>query len=191
METEQIQAELIRAADLSLSGKLEEAIIVYEELVRHGSAYAEVQLGYIFLVGRGVQRDVKRAEELFRSSAGRGDLLGKYYLGLCYQETNREQLAFSIMSELSKLEYLPALNRLGWMYENGIGCRRDLKAAVRYRKDAASSGHLYAKRWLGYRMAIGKEGVLRIPFGIVSLASSMVQIFWFALKAPSDARVQG
>jgi TPR repeat protein len=190
MDTDKIQAELVRASDFSLQGNEAAARAIYEDLAAKGSWYAEIQLGYIYLVGKGISKDITKAEKLFRSSSQKGSQLAKYYLGLCYQETDRLQLAFVVMQELAQEGYLPAINRLGWLYENGEGCDLNLSAAVHYRKYAAQHGHLYASRWVGIWLMRGKEGISNIPRGLYLFTLTTFKIFWVTLRTPTDVRVQ-
>lgn len=190
METDAHQSMLEKAADLSLEGKDEAARAIYKELSDKGSWYADVQLGYLNLVGKGGAKDVDRAEELFLKASNSGSSLGKYYLALCYQETNRKEKAFKEIKELTDQGYIPAINRLGWMYELGEGCEINLLAAQHYRNYAARFGHLFAQRWVAEQRLWGREGIWKIPVGAVAFVVSNLKIFWIALFAPTDVRVQ-
>lgn len=191
MEQEHFNADLERAAELALEGRAEEARQLYERLSRKGSWYAKVQLGYLFLKGKEVAKDVARAEELFQQAAELGSYLGKYYLGLLYQETGREDDAYREIRELTELGYLPAVNRLGWFLEDGIGCEKDLLAAVHYRTYAAQNGHLQAQKWVAMRKMMGRDGLISIPIGLAQFIKATAGLFWMMLKAPTDPRVQG
>ena len=191
MDEAELFLEIEKAANLVLEGKTRDARQIYERLSQEGSTDAKIQLGYLLLKGKGSEKDVSRAEILFREAAGDGSKLGKYYLGLLFQEIERFTDAFREIRELAETGYLPAVNRLGWFYEDGIGCEKDLRAARHYRSHAATHGHFVAQRWLAEQMALGRDGFFLIPLGLVNYLQSVAKIFWFSLKYPNDPRVQG
>lgn len=191
MEDDEQEADLRKAYNLSADGKIAEAQKIYERLSRNGSTYAKIQLGYLLLKHRTSDEDVSNAELLLKEAAAQGDTLGKYYLGLLYEQIGRNAEAFLVIRELAESGYLPAVNRLGWYFEDGVGCVKDLKTAEHYRSHAARHGHFAAQRWLASQMSIGRRGLLLVPIGVVLYLKAVVQIFWHTLRHPSDPRVQG
>ena len=190
METDvELLSKLELASNLNLEGKHAQAAAMFAELVALGSSYAAVQLGYMHQIGQAMEIDKLKAEELFKLSKVRGSDLGQYFLGLLYLDAERFEEAFREIRELAELGYLPAVNRLGEMYELGIGCVVDLSYAKHYRTHAASHGHLYAMRWRATQL-IKSRRILSILRGVVQYLKVSLTIFWFALKRPADPRVQ-
>jgi len=64
------------------------------------------------------------------------------------------------------------------MYLYGAGVALDEEKAYRYFKEAASAGHLFARRNIARRMASGRCGIGQIPRGILSL----IGVFYSAIK---------
>jgi len=191
MDESEIYKELEIASNLSLEGNTDKAQDIYEQLCQKGSTDAKIQLGYLLLKAKKTSTDVARAEQLFREAAVSGSSLGRYYLGLLYQDIGRDTEAFREIHMLAETGYLPAVNRLGWYYEDGVGCERSLIAATHYREHAAIHGHFGAQRWIAEQMALGRRGLLSVPSGIVRYFKAVAQIFWHTLKHPNDPRVQG
>lgn len=186
-----MQQELEKAAELGLLGNYAGARGIYESLVASGCSYAMVQLGYMEQVGKGATQNLERAEALFRDAGQNGSQLGSYYLSLLLVATKREEQGFHIMKELAEHSYLPAINRLGMMYHDGVGCNRDANAAAHYKSYAAKYGHLYAKRWVALEMLKGRRGLIQVPKGFLMLITTTLTIFWTAWRTPTDVRVQG
>ena len=58
------------------------ALRLWRDLAEHGDASAQVNLGIMYLSGRGgLPQDDRQAVELFRKSADQGNALGQVYLG--------------------------------------------------------------------------------------------------------------
>jgi soluble lytic murein transglycosylase-like protein len=60
----------------------------------------------------------------------------------------------------ARLGYLPAQQRLAWMYANGLGAPRDTDLAAAWLQVAAANGDLQARKFLAY---VGEPGVPRKP----------------------------
>ena len=107
-------------------------------------------LGLMYLHGKGVKKDYKKALEFFKMAADQswvdGQLqLGMYYLGVC-------NFHFNLMTSESFAS--------GNMFYNGLGVPVDYKMAVKYFNLASQSGHILAFYNLADMHATG-TGMLR------------------------------
>ncbi len=185
-----VQQQLERAADLSAEGRDKAAAEIYERLASEGSAYAKVQLGFMLQTGKGIPKSLSRAEELFRSARDQGSLLGKYFLGLLYADTSRNAEAFKEIREAAEAGYLPAIDRLGILYLEGVGCIRDVHAGSHYRNYAANHGHVWAMKWKARRLIGGSEGLIGLAKGVALGLFAAGAAFWLTLRYPADPRIQ-
>ncbi|KEO52909.1 tetratricopeptide repeat protein [Thioclava pacifica] len=67
------------------AGQYQVAIENWEPLSEQGDARAQASLGLMYAKGLGVERDDKRAIQLFRLSAEQGFVDAQYYLGIGYR----------------------------------------------------------------------------------------------------------
>lgn len=68
------------------SGQYDKCFAGHLELVRRGYPLAECQVGYFYLKGLGVPRDLQQAVYWTRRAAIHGDWDGQYNLGSFYEE---------------------------------------------------------------------------------------------------------
>ncbi len=107
-----------------------------EKEAKNGNADAQVELGRLYYYGeRGVNKDYTEAVKWFQKAVDKGNVFGKYCLGICYDEGNgmgkkytkayslyKEALnAFSKMAENGDAK---ARNYLGLCYDNGRGTEK-------------------------------------------------------------------
>lgn len=121
----------------------EKAMFYFKMAAEHGSRQAQENLGYCYYYGRNSEQpDYEKAFHYFALGAFDGHLISLYkigdmYLNGFYVEKN-EQEAFYIflhclntMSEDAETRVAgPVFLRLGKMLAEGIGCEKDLKAAL-------------------------------------------------------------
>jgi TPR repeat protein len=175
---------------LAATGKGQDAAAMLERLIKAGDVFAELRLGYCYWMADGVERDLTKAEQLFRSAASTGLQLGAYYLAQLLFESNRQEEGLKEIKALVAQGYLPAVTRLAWCLEDGKGCTVDKVAARHYRNWAADHGHLWAEKWRAADMILAKEGYSRILRGLLRWVRASALIFWRSLGDHSDPTVQ-
>ena len=58
-----------------------------EKQAERGNADAQAELGRLYYVGeRGIKKDYAKAVELFQKAVDKGNVYGKYWLGVCYDK---------------------------------------------------------------------------------------------------------
>jgi hypothetical protein len=106
------------------------ALEILEEGVNRGNPHAMINLGMMYAKGEGVEKNLKKAEELFERSGKPGSL---NFLAECYKngngvEKNLEKAA-EIYQKLAHLGNIKSMNHLGMMYAKGEGVEKNLEKA--------------------------------------------------------------
>lgn len=170
--------ELDAARTLFDAGKYQEALGQYRTLADRGSATAQLHLGWMYQEGLGVQRNTDEACQWYKKAAESGSPLGQFYLGTFYAREKNYQQAVVTLSKAAAQNYMPAIYRLGQMYDVGEGVAPDRKKALEYIEQAAKMGHLFAQRDIAGRMIKGDYGIIKIPQGLYRF----VKILWAGVR---------
>ena len=114
----------------------------YMKAAEQGAEWAQVRVGRALLRGQGTDRNEGRALAFFSAAAGNGSPLGHYWLGRCYElgwgvDWN-PTLAFQHFKTAADTGVSQAALRVAVSYMAGLGVKRDLRAAARFLKIAAS-----------------------------------------------------
>lgn len=73
--------------------------------------------------------------------ADKGNIKAQYALGQRYMQERHEAYAFEWYSKAAMRSYAPAMERLAYCYEQGIGIVKDTQKALHYYQRAADDGH--------------------------------------------------
>lgn len=138
----------------------------------------------LFLLGHheGLFGDIKKAEDLLRKSAEQGDARAQYRLAVILANNGDKKAALSWWEKSAKQNYVPALERLAWIYwkgEEGVFAQ-DRKKAFSLFKTAAYLGSSDAQERLAW-CYINEENVVKedVPRGRI----------WQWLAAERDDRL--
>ena len=113
---------------------------IYKRAVELGNLEAMRHLGILYVTGSGVKLDKKKAEELFRAAADRGDPVAQSNLGglLCSEEKFEEAFRYYALAAdqgLTKGEV-----KFGCCYGSGAGTEVDIGKARYWFERAAAKG---------------------------------------------------
>lgn len=132
------------AAEAHGAGDIDTAVAAYAHCARAGEAACESALGYLFLVGEGVDADEEQALDLFRRAAKQGDPYGEFSLGTMYRHGVAVERDFERARQLFVRAiaggYAAAHAELGEMYAAGEGMPADRRLAVAHLVEAGSAG---------------------------------------------------
>jgi len=138
-------------------------------------------MGGFYAAGRGVTNDMGEAVQWWQKAAGQNqvdaqDALGQLYLlpGTQYG-TNYLNYPEAIqwLQRAAAQDSAGAMNNLGVAYENGLGVKRDSKAAAQWYQQAAERGN-----------AAGQANLGQLYFDGRGVTNDLVQAYkWFKLSA--------
>jgi hypothetical protein len=130
---------------------LDQARIWYARAVVGGNPHACNNLSLIYLHGIGCAKDESLAMSLRKLGVKNGCPMACYNLGRDYAEARHgmpKNMAEAVRLFKKSLQLFndPKVNGyLGYIYENGLTGKRDLKLAIGYYREASKGGDLYAK----------------------------------------------
>lgn len=173
------RAEYDRAFSLCFKeGRYGEARELLESLTAKGFAPGQAFLGWLYQMGRGVEKDRSKARELYLMAAADDYSVATYYLGVLAVEEGKPSEGIPWLQRAVAKGYAPALRTLGFLYDEGTGVKRDESVALRYWRDAAALGDPWAQREVARRLIRGRGGLL----GIVQGAWAFLRIPLLAKK---------
>ena len=127
-----------------------------------GSPSAQFHLGVLYLLGRGVDQDLRQAATWVTRAAEQGHAAAQFRLGAMYDHgdgvDSDDGKAVAWTRKAAEQGHAEAQFRLGSMYESGDGVDPDDGKAVAWTRKAAEQGHAEAQFQLGLRYDLG-DGV--------------------------------
>jgi uncharacterized protein len=167
--------------DLLNQGRFIEAYDLTLPLATAGVTNAQMILGWMYQVGKGVDRDLEQAKVWYRSALDSQSPRAEFYLGTVYWNESDFVEAIVWFQKAASHGSTPAMYQLGRMYRHGVGVPRDQILAAKYVDDAARGGHIFARRDLAREMLKGRHGLLRIPVGLIRF----IHVVWSAIRTAS------
>jgi hypothetical protein len=113
-----------------------------EQKAEKGDAKAQNDLGIAYLLGKGVEKNSKKAFELFKKSNDQGNIVAGYYMGICLGsgdgvEQNKEKALYYIQKAADE-GLVEAENNLAGIYFTGDGVLKDEAKAISILKKASN-----------------------------------------------------
>lgn len=149
-EADAVVALVLRYWDRNQPGDAEKAVAI---LKRSDDPRALYLLGQCYANGRGIQRDVEQAFNLFDRAARLGDLDAKHDLAVMIMnppsgvEAN-PRYAASLFKEGAQAGNVNCMNSYARCLWEGAGVHKDQDEALKWFRKAAAKGHQGAARWL-------------------------------------------
>ncbi len=154
---------------LGVEKNIDMAVDIYEQAARSGSRSASYQLGLFYLHGGLITQDLEKAEHWLSIAALDGDQEAAQLLQqLSGTETDVQffkvqqlliegetERALARLHQLAKEGHVDAITRLAWMFESGVGIKRDLGQAARLFRQAAEMGDAKAQYALAVMLMTG------------------------------------
>ena len=146
-------------------------------------AEAQFNLAHQYHIGKGVERDYKKALYWYTKAAEQNNIYALQTLADAYKKGSLEvkvdyKKSFSIYLQLEKLSkhsciYAEVVFNLGVMYEKGEGVDQDYKEAAKWFTKAADLGHMISKYNLGnlYENGFGVKQDFEKAFKLFELAA--------------------
>ncbi|CAI2179866.1 5180_t:CDS:2 [Funneliformis geosporum] len=125
----------------------------FEEHAKVGDILAKYWQGYYYLEGKCVEKDLKKAKELFKEAADGGNADAQLRYAFCLIDKENEHIDYTKFLKYLKMsadnDNSTALYNLGEMYFNGrMGVETDQVKGIQYLKLAALKGQPKAKEIL-------------------------------------------
>jgi TPR repeat protein len=163
----------LSAAKKMLHGKrFQWAAAIFERIANENSedsAEAAYCLGIMHHTGSGVPGNVDEAAKYYLIAARSGHPMATYRLGHIYQE--RGDLLNAYDSFRSTAESIPSAAYWAYRLLSTDGkLDSDPDASEKYVNSAAKQGHVRAQRVIAIRYLSGKEGLLKMPYGLALYA---------------------
>ena len=135
--------------DVYNSGDYEESYRIWLPLAEAGDERAQFAVGTLFFEGRGVDLDLERSTQWFRTAAELGFAPAQFNLGNAYKHAHGvrqdDKLANAWWLKAAEQEFAPAQFNLGTQYYFGRGMEKNEEEALLWYRRAADNGHVRAK----------------------------------------------
>jgi len=158
---------------LGVSRDLAQALLYYETAALDGSFKAQYRLGLLYFVGKTVPLDKKKAKRWLTEAAAGGDKDSIDMLEILNSGSSSQRDKDFLRAETANAsgDYLQAANiwqrlahdndivsrtRLAWLYEKGLGVKRDLNHAAELFRQSAMDGNADAQYALAVMLQTGK-----------------------------------
>ena len=141
--------------------------------------YSTALLGYCYFWGYGVERDLKKAKQLYLESAAKNESTAQFRMGVIFftgqGEGQNDETAFKWFTQAAEQNHSEALNALGVYYLNGYKPvkKNATKAADYFRRPAAKDSDR-AKLNLG-KMYLEESGVKKDTLKAVDLFNEIAK----------------
>jgi TPR repeat protein len=178
-------AEAAAAKDIE-ERRYEDAFRKYSVLAEHGSATAQLRLGWMYETGTGVPLDVQLAERWYLKAASTDVPHAQYYLASLYRDAEQYQRAIEWFQRAAAQGYPPAFYALGKAYYFGAGVSQDREKAFEYFEEASRRGHLRAAANIARDMIAGRRGLRQVPLGVLRLLTVLSKGLRRAITEPDS-----
>ncbi|MBY4678779.1 tetratricopeptide repeat protein [Marinobacterium arenosum] len=146
------------------NGHYSKAFNIYLNHALKGNSHCCRFVGWMYLSGMGVDRDVEKALCFF-SKEGDEDLEARFGKAKAYMVKNSMSKAINILSDLSRLDYPPAHYWMGKLYLEGLSVERNVEKSLRFYSMGARRNHLPSCREEAFLLIKGNGGIRNIPLG--------------------------
>ena len=176
------------------AGQFDEAFTIWQNLAEHGDVGAQINLGAMYDMGKGVGEDSVTAFKWYHSAALQGNSAAQYNLGLMYamgRGVSQDKIEASVWCRKAAEQGLvEAQYNLGLMYATGEGIKQDKAVAIEWFYKSGIS-HLERENNDGAWMAVDAIGKLYPDHVLVQdlaekIRMSQVQIHTKSPTEPLD-----
>ena len=153
----------ISASGQKAKKEFKDDIVSLEKAAKKGNAEAQRELGYAYYEGKRIEKNLKKAFDLWHILAKQGNINAQFNLGVMYEKgegiEQDYKKAFHWYSKAAEQGFVIAQFNLGNMYRKGEGVEKNLKEAFSWLHKAAEKGDADAQFNLGVSYYFGR-GVL-------------------------------
>jgi len=137
------------------------AVRWYRKGADRGSPHGMGQLAWCYLNAMGVDKNVAEARALYLKLAQLGNDLGAYQSGWIFEHVEPTDYAQAMnwYLQAAAQNYALAKNNIGYMYEHGMGVKKNYATAAHWYEQAANAGDKRGQYHLGllYEQGLGVD----------------------------------
>lgn len=141
--------------------KKQKAFLRHTEAAEQGDIFSQYALGIMLKEGQGCKPNLEQALSWYKQAATNGYLEAQFTLGSLLAEDGPcicfEQAVYWL-NKAAERGHPQAQCNLGFMFEEGLGCQKNLEQAIFWYKKAKEQGLLEAKKALEH-LQKNKESV--------------------------------
>ena len=164
----------------------DKAFTIYLDLANHGSTSSQRFIGWMYLSGEGVEKDIKQAEFWFKKSSDGGDLEAQFGMGKVYLLKNDIEKAKYWFKESVENKFIPSYFRLAKIYLNE---NSNFDKGFDLLRTAAKSGHIASGKNYALLLIKGKKGLFNRVIGIFLFVKVVIMILILAAREPDSERL--
>ncbi|AZZ94011.1 sel1 repeat family protein [Hahella sp. KA22] len=183
-------ARLLEEANyLYRNNRFNEAACYYRSLASSGHYGSARRLGWMYLLGEGLDVNYSEALKWLSYAAKHDDDEAMFAIGWLYQSMGHEnwQEAYKWFKKAAEKEFPAAIYRLAWMH---IHCDDYSNASIEDLLIKSSSlGCLRAKRDLGFWRLKSKKGLTAKIRGIWNIVSTFFAVLYVTYRNSNDPRL--
>ncbi|RHZ66078.1 hypothetical protein Glove_309g49 [Diversispora epigaea] len=136
------------------------------KLYNANKGFGAISLADMHLAGIGIEKDMKKAYQVYSKLSNEGSFIALIELADCYRYgfgvekyEEKEEKAFKLYLKSAEKGLPCAQNRVGWCYIDGIGTPKDAAKGFQWYMKSALSGNISAARKVGccYNDGIGVD----------------------------------
>jgi TPR repeat protein len=130
------------------------------ESAREGITEAQTELGWDYLQGKCLSKNIEQAKKWLAVASEHGDANAMTALGVLYHGVGEDEKAAEVASQAAKMGEPNAQSLLAWLYYLGKGVPKDDGEALKWARESAEKNVGGGLRLLGLMY---QKGIARLP----------------------------
>ena len=151
---------------------------------------AKLQLAYLYQEGLGGASDEEKAKKIYEQLADASDYEGTYFLAKLYLKKHQLAQAATYFEKSANLSHVSGAYWAATLYYGFEGYPKDDKRYWYFLKQAASLGHVYAKRDWAWHDIRSATNPLERAKARIRYYGAMIKGIGISIKDPHDARIR-
>lgn len=183
-----ISSKIAVANDLYRRSEFSEALGLYRQLAEQNITSCKRFVGWMYLLGEGVQPDTEQALYWLKAAAEDDDAEALFAVGRVYTSLGDHEAAKQWYESAAKKEFPPAIYRLGRMFLHGHSVPKNVQKALDLFAQAAKKGHLKSGKDYAVLLIKGHQGLWGRVLGLLLLFKVIATTVIVAARNPNDPR---
>ena len=190
-QTNNLDAQFLLGSRYYTNKDFPKALIWYKRAANSGHARAQLNLGYAYQIGEGVEIDIEISKKWYERAAQQGLANAQNNLANIFEQSGNFEKAFYWYKLAADQGFVHAEASLGFAYSQGRGVKVNAEAAFKYYQIAAEKGIPEAQSNLALMFAQGRGTNVDASSALHWLKSSADQGYATAEYLLGDFYVQG